>query len=632
MSKNRDIANSSSDSNGNDGISRRDFLNGMLMAAGGLAVGGFFPMRAFAHSPVGRNACDGSIGSDPRALRGGNSPQAFNIAHWLRDGRLTFSANSVQVLPAVNGCDPYNGSFPIQTDNGNYDLIIVGSGMSGLSAAFHTLSQKPNAKILLLDANSYFGGNASRDDATPIPAISATGGAYAVDPFAPFLEGFYGTIGVDWQANYIQAPFYNYFFDSHTPYVLPGTNSWTHDVYGANTENMPYNNDILKDFKKAKHDFTQWYNRPGSPTDPADNSDPRFDYLAHQTLHHYLTVEQGYHPAVSDFYTRYAVDALGGPSEHVNAYSAISFIASEYFPIFSYPGGTSGIARHALKWLIPASISGTTSAQIISNPINSAALDSPTSNVRIRQGSIVLRADNGSNNANVVYFKDGQFYRATAKAVIMASQFHSAHRIIEHLLTPTTLNAWLEFKLVPVVTANVTLRTASALTSLGLGYNNYWWGSDYWADFAIADWVTPNRNNPNRSTVLTFYGGNSFPPDEMPEERLKLLTTPFSVYEQSLKADLNRVLAGGGFDYDRDVSAVYIYRWGHGVIYPKLGFPFGVPIGHDGNAVRTPAPRHIARQQIGRISFAGQDVESTPSLESAIGSGVRTAQEIIPFL
>ncbi len=632
MSKSYGKSNNNSTNKGDDGISRRDFLNGVLMATGGLAISGFFPMRAFAHSPVGRNSCDGPIGTDPRALRGGNLPQTFNIAHWLRDGRLTFSQNSVQVSPAVNGCDPYSGNFPIQTDNDSYDLIVVGSGMSGLSAAIYTLQQKPNAKVLILDANPTFGGNAGRDDAPPIPNISGTGGAYAVDPFAPFLEDFYTSIGVDWQANYIQGPFYNYFFDSHTPYVLPGTHSWTLDVYGAGTGNMPYCRDILKDFDKAKHDFIQWYNRPGGPTDPADNSDPRFDYLAQKTLKDYLTLDQGYHPAVSDFYSRYAIDALGGPSEYVNAYSSISFIGAEYAPIFSFPGGTSGIARHALKKLIPNAISGTTTAQIINSPINQSALDSPNNKARLRQNAIVLRADTSSNNASVVYFRNGQFYRVTGKAVIIASQYHSAHRIVEHLINQTTLNAWLQFRVVPVVTANVTLRTASALTRLGLGYNNYWWGSDYWADFAIADWVTPNRNNPNRSTVLTFYGGNLAEPDEMPEERVKLLTTPFGVYEQSLKADLNRILAAGGFDYDRDVSAVYVYRWGHGVTYPKVGFPFGVPIGHDGNTVRTPAPRHIARQQIGRISFAGQDVESTPALESAIGSGLRTSQEIIQFL
>jgi hypothetical protein len=33
-----------------DGIERRDFLNGILMAAGGAAISGFSPMRAWAHS------------------------------------------------------------------------------------------------------------------------------------------------------------------------------------------------------------------------------------------------------------------------------------------------------------------------------------------------------------------------------------------------------------------------------------------------------------------------------------------------------------------------------------------------------------------------------------------------------
>jgi hypothetical protein len=57
--------------------------------------------------------------------------------------------------------------------------------------------------------------------------------------------------------------------------------------------------------------------------------------------------------------------------------------------------------------------------------------------------------------------------------------------------------------------------------------------------------------------------------------------------------------------------------------------PFGPPIGRTGQVVRTVAPRHIARQQVGRVSFAGQDVGSTPAIESAIGSAVRVAQEVL---
>ena len=41
--------------------------------------------------------------------------------------------------------------------------------------------------------------------------------------------------------------------------------------------------------------------------------------------------------------------------------------------------------------------------------------------------------------------------------------------------------------------------------------------------------------------------------------RGKLIATPFASYEQSLRDDLGRVLAGRDFDFDRDVTALYLY-------------------------------------------------------------------------
>lgn len=615
---------------GSDGITRRDFLNGMLLAAGGTAVSSFFPMRAFGHSGIGLNECDGSIGADPRAIRGGNLRETFNIGHWMRDGRLTFSQNSVTL--SASPCDSTQGSFPIIEDNGNYEVIIVGSGISGLASAFFLKQRRANTRCLLLDGNPVFGGNAGRDDAAPIPVTAATGGAYAVTPYDTFLFEFYGEIGIDWAANYIQSPFYSYFFDDRTPYVNPGTRGWTLDVYGHGVADMPYPANILHDMQQAKQDFRNWYDRNGSPTDPADGSDPKYDYLAHKTLHEYLTVERGFHPAVSDFYSRFAVDALAGRSEDVNAYTSISFLGAEYYPIFSLPGGTSGIARHALKKLIPNAFSGNGTSGILTQPILTDQLDNANNTIRIRQNAMVLRADTTSTGTSVIYHKNGQFFRARAKAVILAGQGHTAHRVIEHLYDNSVLEAWKKFRSVPVVIANVTLKKAKPLTDLGLGYNNYWWGSKYWADFVVADWVTDQRNDPNRSTVLTFYGANFFPASEMAHERVKLLQIPFGEYEDSLRADLNRVFASTGFDFNRDVSAVYIYRWGHGMIFPTLGFPFGVPETRGGQFIRTDAPRHIARRQIGRISIAGQDVESSPAIESAIGSGLRCCNEVLPLL
>jgi hypothetical protein len=338
---------------------------------------------------------------------------------------------------------------------------------------------------------------------------------------------------------------------------------------------------------------------------------------------------------VSDFYTRYSVDALTGTSAQVNAYNSISFLGAEYFKEWAYLGGNSGIARHLIKFLIPAGISGgSNETDIINGTFNLPAMDNLNNPVRLRMECMALRGETGPSSASVVYFNraNNNFYRATGKAVIFAGQGHTARTACGYLMSSAQLAAYDQDILAPVVTANVTLNSAAPLYDLGLGYDQYYWGGQYFADFVIADWVTSARNNRTRPVVLTFYGGNNLPPDQMANARVQLLSTPFDSYEQSVRDDLNRVLASQGFDFDRDVSAVYLYRWGHSMVYPTLGWPFSAPIFQNGQWIRQPCARHTARQQIGRISFAGQDVESSPANESALGSGLRTAGEVLQFL
>lgn len=615
----------------NDGISRRDFLNGTLIAAGAAAFGSS-PMRAVAQTKPSW-PCDSSIGLDPRVLRVGNIRDTFNIGHWLRDNRLTWGTNSVKL--ESSDCDNYSGTFPIIPDGGSYGAIIVGGGESGLSAAYYVLQNNPAARVLIIDGQVTPGGNSNRDDQSPIPEIASAATAYAVIPY-DFLVALYKNLNIPWENLVVPDPFYSYYFDSQTPYALPGVTRWALDTYGHGVASMPYPPNVINDLLAAKADFQNWYNTTGGPTDPADLSDPKFDYLAQMSLDQYLTQTKGFHPAVSDFYTRYAVDALTGTSAQVNAYNSISFLGAEYFKEWAYVGGNSGIARHLIKYLIPSGIAGgNNEMDIVNGAFNLAAMDNPNNQVRLRMECMGLRGETTSSNASVVYFNraNNTFYRATAKAVIFAGQGHTARTACGYLMSSAQLAAYDQDILAPVVTANVTLNSAAPLMNLGLGYDEYYWGSTYWADFVIADWVTANRNQPNRPVVLTFYGGNNLPPDQMANARVQLLSTPFDSYEQSLRDDLNRVLASQNFDFDRDVAAVYLYRWGHSMVYPKLGWPFDQPaVFQNGVWVRQPCMRHLARQQVGRISFAGQDVESSPANESALGSGLRTAGEIAQFL
>lgn len=187
--------------------------------------------------------------------------------------------------------------------------------------------------------------------------------------------------------------------------------------------------------------------------------------------------------------------------------------------------------------------------------------------------------------------------------------------------------------MVPVVVANVAVRSAAPFVDAGFGYNQYWWGSKYWADFVIADWARPDlRGKRDRPTVLTFFGGNWAPPEELPGERFKLLNTPFSAYEASLKEDLSRIMLGTKFDFDRDVTGIYLYRWGHGMMMPTPGFTFGTTKGSDGRIDRSRGPRAIATAPLGRIVFAGQDVAGTPSAECAIASGKAAADRALRLL
>ena len=118
-------------------IKRRDFLNGVAMAIGAPLLAG--------KSAFGQQA----TGNYPPTAAGmrGLYPGSFNTAHSLRDH--TFWKNA---------------GAPSDTGE-RYDLVIVGGGISGLSAAyFYRKVVGPSARILILDVLDDFGGHAKRNE------------------------------------------------------------------------------------------------------------------------------------------------------------------------------------------------------------------------------------------------------------------------------------------------------------------------------------------------------------------------------------------------------------------------------------------------------------------------------------
>src|SRR4029077_17095 len=126
-------------------ITRRDCLNGVALSVVGSALAPEL-MRAQQQEFAPERAAD--YYPPTRVGMRGSHPGSFEVAHQLRDRRqsdLTGAGNTGE----------------------SYDLVIVGGGLSGLSAAYFFIRDVGrSARVLVLDNHDDFGGHAKRNEFT----------------------------------------------------------------------------------------------------------------------------------------------------------------------------------------------------------------------------------------------------------------------------------------------------------------------------------------------------------------------------------------------------------------------------------------------------------------------------------
>src|SRR5437899_5601774 len=123
----------------NEPISRRDFLNGALLASAGLLLHGKAPTI----SP--EDAFNGYGGIGDYAHSNGNTWEVLSAGHAMRDGA-------------------FEKRIANATDTGEiYDLVAVGGGISGLAAAVFFQKYK-SGRALAIDNHPMSGGEAKRNE------------------------------------------------------------------------------------------------------------------------------------------------------------------------------------------------------------------------------------------------------------------------------------------------------------------------------------------------------------------------------------------------------------------------------------------------------------------------------------
>src|SRR5882672_9807104 len=387
-------------------IPRRDFLQGALVAAATTLAGPLLSAYA-ADSPAADTSAAQGAAAYPPALTGlrGSHPGSFEDAHALRDGRQ----------PGV------------ATDTGeSYDLVVVGAGISGLSAAhFFRARTSPSSRILVLDNHDDFGGHARRNEFQLGGRLQLlNGGTLEIDsprPYGPVPTGLLAELGVDVAAlsRKVEHPkFYQslglrsgVFFDRETfgaDKLVTGVGVVPVRQLLADAPLPPRARDDIQRIEEGAIDFM-----PGLTSDAKKLQLSRISYS--QYLRDYVKAD----PLTVAYYQCRTHGEWGVGIDAVSAldcwgfglpgfkglklapgviarmgYTPSGYAATGGSATLHFPDGNATIARLLVRNLIPAAIPGKSVEDIVTARADYSRLDSAASRVRIRLNSTVVRARN----------------------------------------------------------------------------------------------------------------------------------------------------------------------------------------------------------------------------------------------
>jgi spermidine dehydrogenase len=646
-------------------ITRRDFLDGVALTIGAAAV----PLIAIAQDkdslsfppPEGQGADEsaqepllakGISEKDPRyyppALTGmrGSHPGSFEAAHKLRN-QGTWDLSKAVV------------------EDGVYDLVIVGGGMSGLAAAyFYVKNMGREVRVLVLDNHDDFGGHAKRNEFTYNGrTMVLNGGTVNIESVehynAPALE-LLRDVGIDLDryvaSNAGSRDLYKslglgagHFFDKETwgsdrllrGGASEGGGKFTAEFLAQTPLSAQAQKDTLRLYDSGQPDYM-----PGLSS---AEKKQRLASISYQDflLNHAKVDKQilWFLQGLSKSFFQVGIDASPAYYMWMMGLPGFSGMKLEPTPdgtlsdlpggqhgrqketghFIHFPDGNATVARLLVRWLIAEAVPGTTMESVATARVNYALLDRPDQTARIRLNSTVVNVKHSGNASSakeviVSYAREGKTYQVRGRACVMACWNMFIPYLVPEL--PAKQKEALAYGVKrPLVITNVAIRNWQAFKKLGLAFIST--PTMFFREIALSEPVSlgdlRGPQTPDDPHVLVLEHVPTAPGLPIREQhrlgRMQLMQTSYETFERNVRDQLGRVLGSGGFNPANDIVAVTVNRWSHGYAYsynslydpPEWAFTSS-----------NERPCVVGRQPFGLITIANSDAAASSHTDAAI--------------
>ena len=628
-------------------INRRDFLQGVALTTAGGAL--LSPWQAAAQGALPFDSP--RVTDYPPAKTGmrGSHIGSFEVAHGI-------------------GWEGKRWPIPeLQTD-ATYDLVVVGGGPSGLSAAWFYLEANPDARILVIENHDDFGGHCKRNEMTVDGELLLANGGSQTLPTPSHLPAHTQRL---WDKIGIEAARFDEYFDRrffekhHKPGMffskanygearLTGSPaSSLHYYMGYDT---PVDRALIESFPLSERsraglvalytsERTEVLDGMGAEAAlPALMTMSYADYLRNQwrltpeaisIFHGSDALHVEALPMFMAYYSGFPVPGLDHALRQMGM-GPIDMVDYTEGYYHQYPDGLASLARLLVYDLIPnvtrEPLAGRKQESVLYAHFDYSRLDRPDNRVRIRLNSTAVDVRHSADRrfVDVVHVTGGKPYRVRASHCVLACW----HQVIPHLhreLDDAQRVALSLMEKTPMMFANAALRNWRPMAKAGYGVIDV--PGEVFGNFSLQLPMNIGKHkaptDPDKpiwiqgTFMRSVYAENLPIREQFRLGRYRIYTTPFDEYEHHLLRQMTEIWGPYGFDAERDVAAITINRWPHGWIYQYNSLyddPAWEPEGPVG-------PHVAARKQVHRISIANSDAAAAMHTAGAMDQAYRAVRE-----